>query len=208
MNAWSGVMSPTIPSLLCLLGSPRRQGNSDLLAAEVCRGFVAAGGTVESIALSRLHLLPCTGCEACSKDRPEICVLHDDMPMLYEKMLSASALLWASPVYSWAPTVEMKIVLDRQLPWGDYQTTRHRCELAGRPVGLVLCYADPDPATNGFFHAYHILRIVSIASGGTFAGCVHGPASAKGDILAHTDVLKQARELGAKLFHMSAGGSS
>lgn len=32
-------MQNASPTLLCLLGSPRRKGNTDLLAAEVCRGF-------------------------------------------------------------------------------------------------------------------------------------------------------------------------
>jgi NAD(P)H-dependent FMN reductase len=201
-------MQRVAPMLACLLGSPRRGGNTDLLAAEVCRGFESAGGVTEQIALSRFHLLSCTGCNACREDRPEPCILDDDMQMLYQKMLASSALLWASPVYSWAPTVEMKIVLDRQFAWGDYQTTRHAAALAGRPVGAVMCYADPDPATNGFYHAYSILKVVAEASGGRFAGCVHGPGFLKGDILEHPAVLEQAYELGAKLFRMSHAASS
>jgi len=196
-------MHKVTPSLLCLLGSPRRGGNTDLLAAEVCRGFESKGGTTEQIALSQLDLLPCTGCNACNQDRPEPCVLDDDMRILYKKMLASSALLWASPVYSWAPTVEMKIVLDRQYAWGSYQNTRHAAALAGRPVGLAMCYADPDPATNGFVNAYNIFQIVIKESGGRLAGCVHGPGLNKGDILQHSQVLQRARELGVKLFDMS-----
>jgi multimeric flavodoxin WrbA len=192
-------------TLLCLLGSPRRGGNTDLLAAEVCRGFESQGGVTEQVPLSQLDLHPCTGCKACQQDRPEPCILDDDMQMLYDKMLAASAELWASPVYSWAPTVEMKMVLDRQFAWGDYQNTRHAAALAGRAVGLAMSYADPDPATNGFTHAYASLRAVAMASGGAFAGCVHGPASARGDILQQPDVLHRARELGVKLFRMSTG---
>jgi multimeric flavodoxin WrbA len=190
-------------TLLCLLGSPRRNGNTDILAAEVCRGFESQGGESQQIILSNLDLRPCTGCNACQQDRPEPCVLKDDMRTLYWKMLEASALLWASPVYSWAPTVEMKIVLDRQYAWGDYQTTRHAAALSGRPVAFAVCYADPDPTTNGFYHMYHIMKAVTESSGGTFAGCVHGAASAKGEISKHDAVLRQAKELGAQLFRVS-----
>ena len=196
-------MQKVSPTLLCLLGSPRRKGNTDLLAAEVCRGFESEGGMTEAIALSQLNLHACTGCNACKQDRVEPCILEDDMRMLYEKMLAASALLWVSPVYSWAPTVEMKTVLDRQFAWGDYQNTRHAAALAGRPVALAMCYADPDAATNGFYHAYSILKVVAEASGGRFAGCVHAAASAKGDILRQHRVLRQARELGERLCHLS-----
>jgi len=190
--------------ILTLLGSPRRGGNSDLLAAEVCAGFELAGGAAEKVALSDLDLRPCTGCNGCVDDRPETCVLDDDMTALYERMLAADALLWATPVYSWSPSVPMKIVLDRQFAWGEYQNTRHTRALAGRPVGLAVCYGDPDPATNGFFHCYHILKIVSEASGGRFAGCVHGPAGDPGEIRAHPDVLAQGRTLGEKLYRLAA----
>jgi len=196
-----------VPStLLCLLGSPRREGNTDLLGTEVCQGFESEGGLTQRIALTQLNLHPCTGCHVCKQDRSEPCILDDDMQMLYERMLAASALLWVSPVYSWAPTAEMKIVLDRQFAWRGYQNTRHAAALAGRPVGLAMCYADPDPATNGFVNAYSILKTIVEASGGTFAGCVHGAALDKGDILQWPRVLQQARELGAKLFRMAAEG--
>ena len=190
-------------TLLCLLGSPRRSGNSDLLSADVCAGFAASGGTVEQVVLADLDLRPCTGCNGCVDDRAETCVIDDDMTALYDRMLAADALLWATPVYSWAPTVQMKIVLDRQFAWGEYQNTRHARALAGRPVGLAVTYGDPDPATNGFFHCYHILKVVSEASGGRFAGCVHGPAGDPGEILARAEVLAQGRELGTKLFRLA-----
>jgi multimeric flavodoxin WrbA len=190
-------------NLLCLLGSPRRGGNSDLLAAEVCAGFESAGGSVQTVALSELDVRPCTGCNGCVNDRPETCVIDDDMTDIYAHMLAADALLWATPVYSWAPSAQMKIVLDRQFAWGEYQNTRHARALAGRPVGLAVCYGDPDPATNGFFHCYHILKIVSEASGGRFAGCVHGPAGDPGEIHARPDVLAQGRGLGEKLYRLA-----
>jgi len=125
------------------------------------------------------------------------------MQMLYAHMLAADAILWASPVYSWAPTAEMKMVLDRQFAWGDYQTTSRAAALSGRPVGLAIVYADPDPATNGFYHCYHIMRVVAEASGGRFAGCAHGAASARGDITKHADAIEAAQALGRKLYKMA-----
>lgn len=193
--------------LYCLLGSPRRGGNTDTLAEHVCAGFQASGGEVDKVVLSRLDLQGCTGCGWCQTDHERPCKLQDDMQAVYEGMLAADAVLWASPVYSWAPTVELKKVLDRQFAWGDYQKTRHAKALAGHPVGTVLAYADPDPATNGFYHAYHIMRIVAEASGGEFIGCAHGPASNKGEILENAAVLAKARALGIAL-HLAASTRS
>jgi len=47
-----------VKKLVCLLGSPRRGGNSDTLAQHVCRAFSEEGGAVEQIALSKLDLRP------------------------------------------------------------------------------------------------------------------------------------------------------
>ena len=192
--------------LLCLLGSPRRGRNSDTLAQRVCQAFEEAGGASEQLALNKLTLRPCTGCNWCQREHEHPCVLDDDMQQVYDRMLAADALLWATPVYSWAPTVEVKIVLDRQYAWGDYQPTSHARALAGRPVGLAVTYGDPDPATNGFFHCYHILRVVAEASGGRFAGCAHGPSSAKGGILGCTEALAAATALGHKLYALANEG--
>ena len=186
--------------LVCLLGSPRRSGNTDLLADAACRAFQEAGGEVETLALNKLDLSPCTGCDWCKQDHERPCIIDDDMQRVYDCMLSADAILWSTPVYSWAPSVELKIVLDRQFAWGDYQTTRWAAVLAGRPVGAVMAYGDPDPATNGFYHCYHIVRVVATASGGRFVGCVHGAASARGDIRQHPAVLDDAAALGHKLY--------
>lgn len=186
--------------LICLLGSPRRGGNTDLLAQAACRAFEEAGGEVETLVLSKLDLRPCTGCDWCKQQHDRPCVIQDDMQRIYDRMLAADAILWGTPVYSWAPSVELKVVLDRQFALGDYQSTTWAAALAGRPVGAVVAYADPDPATNGFYHCYHIVRVVAIASGGRFVGCAHGAASNRGEIKQHPTALADAATLGRKLY--------
>ena len=191
------------PSLLYLLGSPRNGGNTDTLAGGICRGFEAAGGTTERVALPELSIRGCSGCLACMDDREEICVLDDDMTELYQKILSATALLLATPVYYSSPTAQMKLMIDRFFPFGDFQKTRHAKELAGRPVGLAICYAEADLFDSGVDHAHHILKAMAVGSGGTYAGCVHGTADKKGDIDKRPDLLEEGRAFGAKLFGMA-----
>ena len=116
--------------LICLLGSPRRGGNTDLLAQAACQAFEEAGGEVETLVLSKLDLRPCTGCDWCKQQHDRPCVIQDDMQRIYDRMLAADAILWGTPVYSWAPSVELKIVLDRQFALGDYQSTTWAAALA------------------------------------------------------------------------------
>ena len=48
--------------MLIVLGSPRKNGNSEILAQHVAQGMEDGGGTVEYIRLSGLNLSPCQGC--------------------------------------------------------------------------------------------------------------------------------------------------
>lgn len=191
--------------LLCLLASPRRGGNSDLLAQEACQAFEAAGGSVEKIVLNTLDLHDCRGCDWCktAHDVPNPCVQRDDMLSLYVKMTEADAVLWATPIYYWSPAVPLKMVIDRLFCWGEWQVTRHARALAGRPVGVALSFADEDPATSGYYHAYQICKAAVESSGGLWAGCARGVANDKGDILSDHEALARARALGAKLARLA-----
>jgi multimeric flavodoxin WrbA len=193
-------------TLLCLLASPRRGGNSDILADEVCRAFEQAGGRTEKVVLDRLELRDCTGCDWCKQPREgdEPCVLRDDMGTLYEKMLAADAILWATPVYYWSPAVALKTVLDRLFPWGDWQVTRHAKALDGRPVGAAISYADEEIATSGYYFAYQICKAAAECSGGRWAGSAHGQATDKGDIRQRHESLLAAEALGIKLHQWAA----
>lgn len=192
-------------TLLCLLASPRRGGNSDLLAEEACRAFEEQSGIVERIILDRLNLHDCRGCDWCKTPHKESepCAQRDDMQKLYVKMTAADAVLWASPIYYWSPAVALKMVIDRLFCWGEWQTTRHAVALAGRPVGVVLCCADEDAATSGYYHAYQICKAAVESSGGVWAGCALGVATDKGDILKNPEALVRARTLGHKLAQLA-----
>ncbi|MBC7255178.1 MAG: flavodoxin family protein [Chloroflexi bacterium] len=196
---------PNSLSLLCLLASPRRGGNSDILAAEACRAFEEAGGTAQKIILGSLNLHDCRGCDWCKTPHevPYPCAQQDDMQRLYVAMTQADAILWATPIYYWSPAVSLKMVIDRLFCWGEWQPTRHAEALQGRPVGLVLAFADEDPASAGYIHAYSICKAAVESSGGVWAGCAWGVATDKGDIQKHPEALERARTLGAKLYTLA-----
>jgi len=190
--------------LLSVVGSPRKGRHTDVLAEQVGRGFAASGGTVEKVHVGDLEIRPCQGCFACMRGLDTVCVQRDDMGALYVRLMEADALLWASPVYMWSPTAQMKLFLDRLFPFGDYQTTRWRCALAGKPVGLVLVYADPDPLTSGVAHAHAILDIVARASGGVVAGTLHTPAGDDAQLAEDAELMERAAQLGRKLAQAAA----
>lgn len=182
--------------LLAIVGSPRKGGNTDLLVDEAIDAFQVAGGEVEKVQVSELQINPCTGCEACFKNDglPSLCIQQDDMTELYHSMLSADAMLWATPVYMWSPTAQMKLFLDRLHPFGDYQTTRWQSALKGKAVGLLIVYAEHDPLDSGVAQTRDILRVVAESRGCHVSFVIHSTVGGKGQALNDGTLVQKVRE--------------
>lgn len=128
--------------IIAFLGSPRAGGNTDILAERVLNGAREAGLETESIALRKLSIGECMGCEKCwTKGKP--CVLADDMGAIYEAISASDILLFATPVYWYAPTAIMKAFIDRLVPLNRPQG---RPLVKGKGAVLVTAYEEEGPA--------------------------------------------------------------
>ena len=94
-----------------IMGSPRRKGNTEQLLDRFLAGSSDAGGVTEKIILKDLHYSSCKGCNACHKNG--ICVMNDDIPEIYDILLSADCLAASSPIYTMGITTELKSFIDR-----------------------------------------------------------------------------------------------
>ena len=188
--------------LLAFVGSPRMGGNTDVLVDEALDAFRKAGGEAEKVVLNSLRINPCQGCLACMRGDglDSVCVQQDDMTELYRKMFDADAFLWATPIYMWSPTAQMKLFLDRLFPLGDYQKTRWRCALNGKKVGLVIVYAEADPLDSGVFQTRDILKVVAEASGGEVAFVIHSTVGEKGQARQNAELVERVREAARSLY--------
>ena len=99
--------------ILILSGSPRKQGNSDLLCDEFMRGALEAGHTVEKIRVQEKKVAYCTACYAC-RDTGN-CAIKDDMAEIMEKMIACDVMVLASPVYFYSIDAQLKAVIDRSV---------------------------------------------------------------------------------------------
>lgn len=97
--------------VLILSGSPRKDGNSDILCNEFMRGAKEAGNEVEKIRVAEKNVGYCRACYAC-KDTGK-CVVKDDMAEILQKMIDADVLVLASPVYFYSIDAQLKTVIDR-----------------------------------------------------------------------------------------------
>ena len=94
--------------------TPRKNGNSEILANEFARGAEEAGNSVIKINVRELDLKFCIGCLYCqSHDK---CVLSDEMNSLYNDIQTADVLVFATPIYYYEMSGQLKTFLDRLNP--------------------------------------------------------------------------------------------
>ncbi|HUX47669.1 MAG TPA: flavodoxin family protein [Dehalococcoidia bacterium] len=97
--------------VLGIMGSPRRQGNTELLLDKAMEGAVEARAEVEKVLVSKLKISPCLEIYACRKDGN--CAIRDDMQSLYKKLLEADHIIFASPIFFYGITSHAKAIVDR-----------------------------------------------------------------------------------------------
>jgi multimeric flavodoxin WrbA len=103
-------------SILAILGSPRRRGNSDTLAHRFLEGAESRGFGHDLIIPTDLGLSPCDGQNQCFEDGR--CVIRDGINEIYERVLRTPRLLIATPVYFMGPPGSLKSFMDRfQAVW-------------------------------------------------------------------------------------------
>ena len=104
-------------NILVISTSPRKGGNSEMLADAFIRGAEEAGNQIEKVCLYDKTIGFCKGCLACLK--PHRCVIHDDADTIAQKMGKADVLVFATPIYYYEMCGQMKTMLDRANPLYD-----------------------------------------------------------------------------------------
>lgn len=98
-------------NILVLTGSPRKNGNSNTLAEHFIRGAKEAGHTVTRFDAAFHDVHPCTGCNSCGMNGP--CVFRDDFSLVREPLLQADVVAFATPMYYFGMSAQLKTVIDR-----------------------------------------------------------------------------------------------
>jgi len=138
-----------MPRVLVLLGSPRKRGNSALLAEKIASGAKKAGAKIETVYLHGLKILPCESCFYCQKPRSKGCSIEDDMQPLFRKMVEADAWVIASPVYWFNMSAQTKLWMDRTLALSAYMKE----PFTGKRIAIAMSYGGEDPFDSGCINA-------------------------------------------------------
>lgn len=97
-----------------LMGSPRKNGNTNAILEPLMEELKKAGHEVALFWLYDMDIKGCEACRVCQKDWSIFgCKHHDDMQKIFDPVLDADAIILACPIYSWYCTAPMKAALDR-----------------------------------------------------------------------------------------------
>lgn len=174
--------------VLILSGSPRKNGNSDILCDEFMKGALEAGNEVEKIRVAEKNIGYCRACYACRDTG--VCVIKDDMAEVMQKMIDADVLVLASPVYFYSIDAQPKALIDRMVArW---------LEVKDKEFYYIVTAADGEEAaaetTVACFRGY-----ADCVNGAKEMGIVYGMGVYNKGEVKDTKAMRKAYEMGLKV---------
>ncbi len=179
-------------TVLGIVGSARRWGNSEVLVRHALDGAREAGASVAALRVTDLHIEPCTGCMRCAF-RGEGCPIQDDMEFFLETALRADGIILAAPTYFLNVPGPLKSIFDRLLMLSPRWDVRKDEEL--KPGGVIaVAGLSPwrgvaRPFLNAFLYALGFVPVESVA--------VFCPGP--GESLLDDGIVGKVRELGRRV---------
>ena len=170
-----------------LIGSPRKNGNTEILVNSFVEGVDKQKNSIELIAVTGYEIKGCIGCNACFRDSMHRCIQKDDMQVIYEKLSDADVIVVATPIYFYGISSQLKCVIDRL-----HNPIRNSFKV--KELVLLAVCADTIPSAfdsvKAMFHS--VLNYFSLKN----AGIITVPGvQEKGDIVGNP-ALAEARRLG------------
>lgn len=187
--------------VLGISGSPRRNGNTELLIREFMRGAEAGGHKTELFILSELKISPCTSCGSCQKTGK--CIIIDDMQLMHKKLLEADCIVFASPIYFGGVSAQLKAFIDRcQTLWSRKYILKKALINPGKGnrSGYFISTAGSKDYNEVFEGAIYVVKAIFSTLDIKYTGeLLFKDMENKGDIIKHPDALKMAFEAGSSL---------
>lgn len=116
---------------IVIINGSARKGNT----LSAINAFIEGAKTkndIEVIQPEKLHIAPCKGCGACQCHKG--CVDQDDTNPTVDKIVAADMILFATPVYWWGVTAQLKQVIDKCYCRG--------AQIKGKKIGLIVTGGD------------------------------------------------------------------
>ncbi len=174
-------------NIVVLSGSPRKGGNTAIMVGAFKEGAESAGHSVEVVDVAAKKIAPCRACKYCYSHGGE-CAIPDGMTEVREALKRADMVVFASPVYWFDISAQLKLAIDRMYAFGV-------CGFGFSKVALLL-----DSGSDGVYDAaIAAYRAMSSYLKWEDMGIVTVPGMAEKGDMALSPRLADVRALGASL---------
>ncbi len=175
--------------IIVLQGSPNKNGSTHLLVDSFRQGAESAGHSVEIIDIAHANIHPCIGCVHCGYEGP--CVQKDDVSVIRQKLLIADMVVFATPLYYYGMSAQLKILIDRFCAFNSSLTRKHM------KSALLAVAWNSDGWTFEALQAHYktLVRYLDLQDCGSVLGGGCGTPS----MTKNSMYIKQAYELGKNL---------
>jgi multimeric flavodoxin WrbA len=138
---WSLLEEKMSRKIMVICGSPRKKGNTNQLVAWFKEGAEGAGAEVEVVNAARLKYKTngCIACMKCQKSEEYGCTVEDEAQEVLARFPDTDVIVMASPVYWFAPTAQIKLLMDRMFSLIKIDPERGRLThcMGGKTFGLI-----------------------------------------------------------------------
>lgn len=173
-------------NILVISASLRKNSNSEALADAFLKGAQDAGHTMKKVSLQNKTIGFCKGCLACLKAGR--CIIRDDAVEIAKQMHDADVIVFATPIYYYEMSGQMKTLLDRA-------NSLYGSDYAFGDIYLLSAATEDEDGVDsravsgleGWIACFERARL----AGTVFAGGVNGPGEIKGH-----PALQKAYEMG------------
>lgn len=184
----------------CLLGSPRKNGNSAIIADYFVNQLNKNGVSTQTFALNELNYKGCQGCMAC-KNKLDKCILKDDLTKVLEEIRDSDVWVLSSPVYCGEATASIRAFVERVYSFAvpDFLTNPIKSRLKlGKKLVFIVTQGNPDenlftdifPKYERFFKIqgfsdFHVIRACGVRD--------------EGDVNSREDIFKLTEKIAAEI---------
>ena len=175
--------------IIILQGSPNRKGSTSILVEEFTKGAESVGHQVVRFDVDKMNIRSCTGCVACGYEGP--CVQKDDNQIIREAILSADMIVFATPLYYYGMSAQLKTVVDRFCAYNSSINRKHM------KSALLTVAWNSDTWTFDALESHYktLVRYLDLED----CGMVLGRGCGTPAMTRHSEYPKMAYELGKKL---------
>ena len=182
--------------IIGISGSPRKNGNTEVLLKKALEPFYENNWTVKEHLLSEYRIGPCQACDSCRETNR--CKIEDDMSRIYEDLFDCDALIVGTPVYYRNVSALLKAVLDRVYALRSARSlvgVIGGAIAVGRGTGGGQCIALT--VIYNFFLSSGVICVPGELNG------VSAVVDKPGDVLRDENKLRQARMLGENILSLA-----